>query len=342
MQPQFAAALPPHVPPARFVRVAMTAVQSNPELLQAERKTLFAACMRAAQDGLLPDGREGALVIFKGKVQWMPMIAGILKKVRQSGELLSIAAHVVHARDEFRYQLGDEERVYHVPYLDGEPGEERLVYAIAKTRDGGVYREIMTVAEIEKVRAVSRAREGGPWSTWWGEMAKKTVLRRLAKRLPMSTDADEVLRREDEDDEVPVPALPGSVADLNARLRPPAMPGPLWPRKEGVRPDVARLVERGPVPERDRRGPVQGPARHPAGEAAGHGRDTDRRGPRRRRVRRGLIAVTSLGCGQSGCSWWAISLAFVAGIGVGQLLLMTALAVLSGGNPERDEHERGF
>ena len=125
MQPQFAAALPPHVPPARFVRVAMTAVQSNPELLQAERKTLFAACMRAAQDGLLPDGREGALVIFKGKVQWMPMIAGILKKVRQSGELLSIAAHVVHARDEFRYQLGDEERVYHVPYLDGEPGEER-------------------------------------------------------------------------------------------------------------------------------------------------------------------------------------------------------------------------
>ena len=42
----------------------------------------------------------------------------------------------------------------------------------------------------------------------------------------------------------------------------------------------------------------------------------------------------------SGCSWWAIALAFVAGIGVGQLLLMTALAVLSGGNPERDEHER--
>ena len=38
MQPQFAAALPPHVPPARFVRVAMTAVQSNPELLPAERR----------------------------------------------------------------------------------------------------------------------------------------------------------------------------------------------------------------------------------------------------------------------------------------------------------------
>lgn len=233
MRPQFAMALPRHINAERFERVAMTAINQNQDLLAADRKTLFAACMRAAQDGLLPDGREGALVVFKGRVQWMPMIAGILKRVRQSGELLSIAAHVVHLRDEFRYQLGDDERVYHVPYLDGDRGPARLVYAIAKTKDGGVYREIMTVEEIEQVRAVSRARDGGPWSTWWGEMAKKTVLRRLAKRLPMATDAEEVLRRDEEDDEAPAPALPGSVADLNARLRPPPAPGPLWPRKEG-------------------------------------------------------------------------------------------------------------
>ncbi len=228
LRPQFAMALPRHIDAQKFERVAMTAINANPDLLAADRKTLFGACMRAAQDGLLPDGREGALVVFKGRVQWMPMIAGILKRVRQSGELLSIAAHVVHARDEFAYRLGDHESIDHVPYLDGERGPPRLVYAIAKTKDGGVYREIMTLEEIEQVRAVSRARDGGPWSTWWGEMAKKTVLRRLAKRLPMATDADELLRRE-EDAETEVPALPPSpVADLNARLRP-----PVWPRKDG-------------------------------------------------------------------------------------------------------------
>lgn len=231
MRPQFAMALPRHILPERFERVAMTAINANPDLLAADRKSLFGACMRAAQDGLLPDGREGALVTFKGRVQWMPMIAGVLKKVRQSGELLSIAAHVVHARDEFRYQLGDDEAIYHVPYLDGDRGPVRLVYAIAKTKDGGVYREIMTVEEVEQVRAVSRAGAGGPWGQWWGEMAKKTVLRRLAKRLPMSTDADELLRREDDDDEAPAPAMPGSVTDLNARLRAPVVP--TWPQRQG-------------------------------------------------------------------------------------------------------------
>ena len=43
MQPQFAAALPKHVDPARFVRVVMTAVQMTPSLLEADRRTLFAS-----------------------------------------------------------------------------------------------------------------------------------------------------------------------------------------------------------------------------------------------------------------------------------------------------------
>jgi recombination protein RecT len=89
----------------------------------------------------------------------------------------------------------------------------------------------MTVDEIEQVRAVSRAGASGPWGQWWGEMAKKTVLRRLSKRLPMSTDADELLRREVEEDEAQAPALPGSVTDLNARLRAPV--APTWPQKQG-------------------------------------------------------------------------------------------------------------
>ena len=45
----------------------------------------------------------------------------------------------------------------------------------------------------------------------------------------------------------------------------------------------------------------------------------------------------------SSCSWWAISLAFVAGAGVGQVLLMAALVLLAGGDAgARDEHEEDF
>ncbi|MGA4550623.1 recombinase RecT [Methylorubrum aminovorans] len=198
MESEISAALPPHIPAERFIRVVITAVQGDPALLDADRKTLFEASMRAAQDGLLPDKREGALVIFKGRVQWMPMIGGILKKVRNSGELVSIGAHIAYENDRFAYVLGDEERIEHEPKLDGDRGKPRAAYAIAKTKDGGIYREVMSLGEIEKVRKVSRAATNGPWVDWWEEMARKTVLRRLSKRLPMSTDLDDLIRRDDD------------------------------------------------------------------------------------------------------------------------------------------------
>lgn len=198
MNGDLTSALPPHIPAERFVRVVLTAVNGNPDLLKADRRSLFEAAMKAAQDGLLPDGRDGAFVTFSNKVQWMPMVGGILKKVRNSGELLSISASIAYENDEFAYEMGDEERITHKPLLHGERGKPLLVYAIAKTKDGGIYREVMTVADVEKVRNVSRAKNNGPWKDWWDEMSKKTVIRRLSKRLPMSSDLDDLIRRDDE------------------------------------------------------------------------------------------------------------------------------------------------
>jgi recombination protein RecT len=205
MDQEIASALPPHIPVERFMRVVLTAVNASPDLLSADRRTLMESAMKAAQDGLLPDGRDGAFVVFNTKsgdkwikkVQWMPMIGGILKKVRNSGDLLTISAHVAYENDKFTYILGDDEKIEHEPCM-GERGKPRLVYAVAKTKDGGIYREVMTVADVEKVRAVSRAGKAGPWVEWWTEMAKKTVLRRLSKRLPMSSDLDDLVRRDDE------------------------------------------------------------------------------------------------------------------------------------------------
>jgi hypothetical protein len=56
----------------------------------------------------------------------------------------------------------------------------------------------MSLEEIEKVRKVSRAASNGPWVAWWGEMARKTVMRRLSKRLPMSTDLEDEIFSRDE------------------------------------------------------------------------------------------------------------------------------------------------
>lgn len=205
-EPQLVAALPSHIPVDRFKRTVITALNQAPDLLKAERRSLFTACVRAAQDGLLPDGREAALVVFNTKnkktgewrklVQYMPMVQGIIKRMRNSGDLASIYAHVIFAKDEFTYQLGDEPKIVHKPALL-DRGNPIGVYAVARLTNGEVQREIMSVAEVEKVRAVSRAKDDGPWRDWWEEMARKTVIRRLSKRLPNSSDIDEMLRRED-------------------------------------------------------------------------------------------------------------------------------------------------
>lgn len=206
----FRGALPAHIPVERFKKVLINAINTNPKLLGADRRTLFMSAMKAATDGLVPDGREGALVIYSTKqkdanggehwidaVQWMPMIAGIRKKVRNSGEIATWDAHVVYEKDEFAYELGDDPFIKHKPALDGDPGKIVAAYSVAVLKSGEKSREVMTVAQIERIRSLSKSKDKGPWKDHYSEMCRKTVARRHSKVLPMSTDLDDLLRRDD-------------------------------------------------------------------------------------------------------------------------------------------------
>lgn len=205
MKEQFKSALPPHISPDKFVRVVMTAVSQNKDLVDADRNSLFASCLKSAADGLLCDGREAALTIFKDKsgskiATYMPMTAGILKKIRNSGELSSITAQIVYGKDSFKYYVdADGEHINHEPNLFGDRGSPIGVYALAKTKDGGVYIEVLTVQQVEAIKKVSRSAQYGPWSgPFEHEMWKKSAIRRLSKRLPMSTDIDATLHADDD------------------------------------------------------------------------------------------------------------------------------------------------
>lgn len=213
MTPNLALALPKHIPVERFKRTVLTALNLNPDLIGADRRSLFNAATKAAQDGLLPDGREGALVIFREKdkttgsfnkkVQWMPMVFGIIKKLRQSGEIVSITAHVVYKNEfdqaRFRYVIDEGvERLSHEPILVGERGPAVLVYASAKFKDGTVQHEPLTMEDIAKARKVSKTgdKEYGPWTLWTDEMMRKTAIRRLSKYLPLSAEDRRALDRD--------------------------------------------------------------------------------------------------------------------------------------------------
>lgn len=209
MEEQFKKALPSHMPSERFVRVAQTAIQNNPDLLKADRHSLFSACMKSAQDGLLPDGQEAALVVYNTnvgtkakptwvkKVQYMPMVKGIRKKVRNSGEISNWSLQVVKENDKFKISLGDDEGISHEPALSNR-GKTIGAYSIVTLRGGEKSRDFMSVEDIEKIRDRSKSAESGPWVTDYDEMCKKTVCRRHSKTLPMSTDLEQVVQADDE------------------------------------------------------------------------------------------------------------------------------------------------
>lgn len=199
MEPEFKNALPSHISPAKFQRVLVTVLQQAPELLNADRRSLFASCLKCAADGLIPDGREAALVLFGGKVQYLPMFAGIQKRVRNSGEVASLQAHVIYEHDTFVVRRGLNETIEHAPLFPGDRGKAIGAYAIAKFKDGSdpVF-EIMDMNQLEAIRKVSRSGNNGPWKTWPDEMYRKSVFKRLAKWLPMDADVDQILSRDDE------------------------------------------------------------------------------------------------------------------------------------------------
>jgi recombination protein RecT len=225
-KPRFQAVLPPNMSVDHFAGVVITAVNLNPDLRYADKRTFFNACTKCASDGLLPDGQEAALVVYRTKVrardgsehyidavQYLPMVQGIRKRMRNSGEVLSSYAEVVYQRDHFYRQFGDDPKIEHKPPpLGEERGAPVGAYAIIKLINGEVLRDVLSLGDIEKARRQSKQPDGLMWKTFWDEAAKKTALRRCSKQAPKASTLETLLAREEEDPELPpaedLPAIP--------------------------------------------------------------------------------------------------------------------------------------
>jgi len=181
----------------RLISTTKNALVRNPDLYKCTPASIVKACMNAAQDGLVIDGREAALVMFGDSAQYMPMYRGLLKLAYNTGKLASIEVYLVYEKEvnegKFRYIAGTEPKIVHEPIFMGDRGSIVAAYAVAKLTNGGIVQELMTIDELEAVRSKSRGKNG-PWSdekVGKPEMYKKTVLKRTCKRLPFSTESRE-------------------------------------------------------------------------------------------------------------------------------------------------------
>jgi len=186
--------------PERLIKLAVMATNKNPALAKCDMGSVFLALMQCAELGLEPSGTLGGayLVPYGRQCQLIVGYRGLLDLARRSGVLEQAEAHVVYERDTFEVEFGLHPKFRHVPEWNGDRGARVLVYAVFRLKGGGVHVEVMGINEVEAIRKRSRSANNGPWVTDYDEMAKKTVVRRGAKYVPMSTEARDALEREDE------------------------------------------------------------------------------------------------------------------------------------------------
>ena len=221
-----ASALPRHVSADRLARVALSELRTNPTLLKCTPQSLMNCIVKAGQLGFELGGALGHayLVPYKSEATLIVGYRGLIALARRSGEIQSLTARVVHEADDFEIEFGLDEKLRHVPSI-GEPGQMTHVYAVAKLVGGGVQYEVMTKREVDDIRKRSRAGGSGPWVTDYEEMARKTVVRRLFKYLPVSIEIADALAADADADRVEVNITP--VDTLNeslARIAAPADP----------------------------------------------------------------------------------------------------------------------
>jgi recombination protein RecT len=190
---QIQAALPKHMDATRFARLALTVFSKTPKLWECSMESYLGACMQAAQVGLEP-GIDAHLVPFRSKAgmgcQLIPDYKGIMKLARQTGKIGKIEAHVVRSADKFKVTYGLHSDLIHEPSMDSDDAKMIAVYAIAHYTDPNVSPdvEVMSRKEVDAIRARSKSAGDGPWVTDYEQMAIKTVIKRLCKRLPQTTE----------------------------------------------------------------------------------------------------------------------------------------------------------
>lgn len=198
-QKQMALAMPKSMTPDRLTRIVMTECRKTPALMKCAPESFYGAVLQCAALGLEPGSALGHCYLLpfgNGKdksgrpnAQLIIGYRGMIDLARRSGQIVSLQAWTVHAQDTFNYQLGLNPDIEHIPASVADRGPVTHVYAVAKLKGGGLQFEVMSRAEIEKIRSASKAGNSGPWSSHWDEMAKKTVIRRLFKYLPVSIEA---------------------------------------------------------------------------------------------------------------------------------------------------------
>jgi recombination protein RecT len=192
--------LPRHLDADKMIYVALETVRADSFLRQCEPLSIVQAVLEASQLGLMLGNKLGHAYLAPRrdkkannilKCQLLIGYRGFIALAHRTGNVSSIYPAIVHQGDQFSLKLGTGRQLVHAPVLDpAKRGDWIGAYAVVEFRDGRTDFEWMTRQEIEKVKQCSESASEAwsPWRRFEDEMIKKSPIRRMAKRLCLSSE----------------------------------------------------------------------------------------------------------------------------------------------------------
>lgn len=192
-KPKLAAVATRYLSEERLCALALSMWNKDRRLQQCSAESFLLAIYKACQLGLDPTGigNQGHIVAYKGQAQFIRGWGGVITQAARQG--ITIDTFAVYEGDEFEvaryvnsdgYHLG----LHHVEKRDDPDGigEVRAAYAVASCKDWDQPMiEVVWRHDIDKIRSNSASPNSPAWKAWYSEMARKTAVNRLAKRLPL-------------------------------------------------------------------------------------------------------------------------------------------------------------
>ena len=206
MKPQIQKALPAHMSHERMTRIALSAINSNPQLTEVilnNPTSFLGALMQTSQLGLEPNTNLGHayLIPYKDRKSGTTIVnlqigyMGLLELAHRSGMYQKIFAMPVYKDDFFEYQYGTSEKLNHVP-AQVQKGEPVGYYAFYKLTNGGVHFVYWSRQKME-LHKQQYTRKGSVWNTNFDAMALKTVIKDVLKYAPKSVEMSEAVQSDE-------------------------------------------------------------------------------------------------------------------------------------------------
>lgn len=192
-RPNIKSITPKHLTVDRIIRMAITAVQRNPDLAKCTHGSLVGCLIAATQLGLEVDsiGQKAHMIPYGSTCKLIFGYKGLMELAKRANDVVDILPpQFACQNDEFGYELGSKPWITHKPNV-GERGEATHYYVVSLSLSGERLFTVMSRAEVDRVMADATAtikRADGPWFTHFDAMGLKTVIRRHCKYISSSAE----------------------------------------------------------------------------------------------------------------------------------------------------------